>query len=180
MADISPARRNVQIEETAYRAAVSEATFTRMGASVNFINERQHDDFEYRLNGPYSIGEGDSNLDGQRPFLYNAELVGFGFANGIVGTGGTTEIDIEWYDSAGVNQGTIFTTPPTIDSTSSNNSVQLYDVVNATSITLPTGHTAPVFSKTSFLQGESLIINLTTSMTNPENLSLFLYYRPIN
>lgn len=178
MADISPARRNVQIEETAYRAAVSEATFTRMGASVNFINNFQHYEFKYTLNGPYAKGVGQANLDGIRPFLFDSEIVGFSMSNAVSGVSGTTEIDVEWLSGGTTNNGTIFSTNPTIDSTSANNSYMLLDVLNSSTIVEPTGHTVPVFSKINFDQGDALQLNLDTSMLNPENLSVFIYFRP--
>jgi hypothetical protein len=44
----------------------------------------------------------------------------------------------------------------------------------------PTGVTLPVFSKTSFLQGESVYLVLTSAMVSAMNCGITIFYRPIN
>ena len=39
MANINPVRRNIQQEEIVTGRPISEATFIKMGSSVNFINK---------------------------------------------------------------------------------------------------------------------------------------------
>ena len=58
MTDITPSRINIQSEETAYKASVSEATLTRVGASTNFVNRYQFDSHAYNYNYLYKKFEG--------------------------------------------------------------------------------------------------------------------------
>ena len=53
MANLAEARYNIQQEEVAYKAAISESVATRIGKALNFVNVRQHDVKEFRVNGPY-------------------------------------------------------------------------------------------------------------------------------
>jgi hypothetical protein len=179
MADITPSRSNIDQSDTAYRRSVSEAILTKVGAELNFVNYYQNDIKEWKLNGSYSVATGISFFDGVASFFYNSEIVGIFFYNGQSGTTGTTEFDIIWKNQAGATQGSIFSTTPKISSTSANETVAFNNLITTTTVT-PTGVTQPVFSKTQFLEGESVYMKLNSSMVSAQNSGISIFYRPIN
>ena len=178
MTDISEARKNVTIEETQYRASVSEATMNKLGASVNFVNKRQNDKHSWHLNGPYRLGVGSTGPDGTFPCLFDMAITGFAYYSGQSGSAGSTTIDIHKLSGAGVDAGSIFTTLPEVDSTSADNSTTIYDVLNATTISLPTGHTLAVLNQTDFDAGDVLRLDLPTGMTGGSDFQFIIYFRP--
>jgi hypothetical protein len=179
MADITPSRSIIQQEDTAYRRSVSEAVLTKVGAQNNFINTYQTDIKEWKLNGSYSVATGITFFDGVASFFYNTEITGIFFYNGQSGTSGITEFDIIWKNAAGVDQGSIFSTTPKISSASANEAIGFKNLITTTTVT-PAGVTQPVFSKTSFLEGESLYLKLNSSMISASNCGISIFYRPIN
>jgi hypothetical protein len=179
MAEITPSRKVIEQEDTAYRRSVSEAILTKFGAQSNFINTYQNDIKEWKLNGSYSVATGLTFFDGVASFFWNSEIVGIFFYNGQSGSSGTTEFDIIWKNKAGADQGSIFSTTPKINSTSANETIGYKNLITTTE-TSPTGVTLPVFSKTEFLEGESLYLKLNSSMVSANNCGLTIFYRPIN
>lgn len=177
--EVTPQREQFLVGDVAYLRANSESIMTKFAGESNFINKFQTDIKEFKLNGSYSVATGITFFDGVAPFFYNSEIVGIGFANGVSGSSGTTEFDIRWIDTAGADQGSIFSVAPQISSSSSDRTVGFRNLTTGTDVS-PTGVTLPTFSKTSFLEGESLYLRLNSAMTNAQNASLTLFYRPIN
>jgi len=179
MAEITPSRKVIEQEDTAYRRSVSEAILTKFGAQSNFINTYQNDIKEWKLNGSYSVATGITFFDGVASFFFQSEIVGIYFYNGQSGSSGTTEFDIIWKDENGNDQGSIFSVTPKITSSSSDETIGFKNLITNKEIT-PTGVTLPDFSKTEFLEGESLYLKLNSSMVSAQNGGLTIFYRPIN
>lgn len=178
MADINPSKSNIDVQDVANKAAISEAVGNKIGASINFINDRQYLTHSFNFNGPYGLGVGFVGADGIFPCLFDMEIVGLTMFNRVRGTTGTTEIDLEWLDGSNSNQGSIFSTTPKIDSTSSNYSYLIRDELNGTDVELPTGATAPVFSKTSFDAGQAIFCKIVSAASAAEDCSLLVHFRP--
>jgi hypothetical protein len=178
MTDISDARKNILVEETQFKSAVSEAVIQKVGASINFINNRQYDSHSWNFNGNYSLGVGVVGADGIFPVLFDMEIVGLTMFNRVSGLSGTTELDVEWLNGSNSNQGSIFSTTPKLTFSSSNYSYIIRDELNSTNVELPTGATAPVFSKTQFDAGDALFCEIVSSMSGGADLSLLLHFRP--
>ena len=178
MAEISDARKNIQIEDVQFRASVSEAVGSKLGSSINFINNRQYLTHQFNFNGRYALGVGFFGADGIFPCLNDTEIVGLTMFNRVAGTSSTTEIDIEWLDSSNSSQGSIFSTTPKIDNTASNYSYLIRNEILGTNVQLPTGATAPVFSKTTFDAGDALLCKLVSGMGDAEDCSLIIHFRP--
>lgn len=176
---IAPVRYELQQEDVAFRRGLSEALLSKIGAQNQFINYFQTDIKEFKLNGNYSPATGLIYFDGLANFFYNSEIVGIAFWNGKQGTSGTTSFDLRWRDQANVDQGSLLTTLATIDSTASEGARGFANYVS-TYTNAPTGVTLPVLNKTTFLQGESVYLVLTTAMSGAQNCGLTLFYRPIN
>lgn len=180
MTQIVPARADIEIEEVSYRASVSEFTFNKIGGSVNFINNRQYDTHRFQLNGSYPLGAGSTGTDGAYIFLFNCELVGLSIYHGQQGLSGTTYVDLHWLSGGNTDEGSIFTTRPTIDSSAVDFSYSLYDVLNSSDIILPTGITSPVFNKVNFNQGDAIRFDLDSAMVGARDLSVTIHFRPRN
>lgn len=178
MTDIADARKNIDINDVQFRASVSESVGNKLGASINFINNRQYLTHQFNFNGRYALGVGFFGADGIFPCLNDTEIVGLTMFNRVSGTSGTTEIDIEWLSASNSSQGSIFSTTPKIDSTASNYSYLIRNELTATNVELPTGATAPVFSKTQFDAGDALLCKLVSGMGDAEDLSLLIHFRP--
>jgi len=165
--------------DVAYKRAVSEGLLTKVAAQNNFLNDFQTDIKEFKLNGVYRVATGIAFFDGAASFFFNTEIVGVFFYNGISGASGITEFDIQWKNTSGVTQGSIFSTTPKIDSTSADETIGFRNLTTSTDIS-PTGVTLPVFSKTSFLEGESVFMKLNASMASAQNCGITIFYKPIN
>lgn len=179
MTDISPARINIQQEETAYRAGVSESTLSRVGAATNFVNLRQYDSHAFHVNGLYSLAVGILGYDGIFPILFDVEITGLTMYNRVAGTSGTTTVDIHKFTDANTDAGTIFSTRPAIDSTAPNNAYMIRRELDNTNFpATQTGLTYPVFSTTDFSAGEALFFEIDSAMSGAEDLTLELHFRP--
>jgi hypothetical protein len=152
---------------------------SRFAATNNFINKYQTDIKEFKLNGSYSVATGITFFDGVASFFYKSEIVGIAFYNGVGGDSGTTQFDLRWKSLSGTDNGTIFSTKPAISSAAADNVVGFKSLQSGT-VSTPTGVTSPVFSKTTFLEGQSVYLVLTTSMVSAKNCGLTIFYRPIN
>lgn len=178
MAAVIPARQDIDTQDVAFKASVSSAVGSKIAGSINFINNRQYDSHSFNYNGRYALGVGVVGADGIFPILFNMEIVGLTMFNRVSGTTGTTELDIEWLNGSNSNQGSIFSTTPKIDSTSSNYSYLIRDELSNTNVELPTGATAPAFSKTSFDAGDALFCQIVSAMSDAQDCSLLIHFRP--
>lgn len=179
MTQITGARNIIQQEEVSYRSGVTEGTFTRLGATLNFISDFQTDNHSFNLNGRYYTFGTQISPDGIFPVLFNMEIVGYSLFSNTSGVSGISELDvIHLRDGGSTNLGSIFSVTPKVDSSSANNSYSLIDIFNGIDLALPAGHTKAVFSTTEFLAGDVLRMDLISGMVDAENLSLQLIYRP--
>ena len=176
---VTPIRELFLDGDVAYKRAVSEAMLKKHASQNNFVNLYQTDIKEWKLNGSYSVATGITFFDGIASFFFNSEIVGVNFYNGQSGASGTTTFDIKYKNVAGSTVGSIFSTLPSINSTSANETVAFRNLQTAVDIA-PTGVILPVFSKTTFLEGESVFMELTGSMVSAQNCGITIFYRPIN
>lgn len=176
--DVTPARENIFIEESDFQSPLSEAYGQKVGGSINFINNFQYDKHSWHLNGDLTGIQTFTNFDGVFPFLFNAEIVGFWYYIGTVGSSGNLTIDIDWLSSGGTNNGTIFSTNPQIQTTASNGSYTFYDQINSTTISNPTGHVLGVLSKINFDRGDALKLTVDTAQVGSEDFQIGIMFRP--
>lgn len=177
--EVVPSREIFFNGDVAYRRAVSESLTRKQAAQNNFINKFQNDTHRWCLNGSYSVAAGLGFYDGVFNFFHNTEIVGVYFWNGKVGTSGITAMDINYIDTNGVDKGSIFSSVPIIDDTSSDGVVGVKNLITGTEIE-PTGVTLPEFGKTTFLAGESVYMKLNLGMISGRNCGIALQFRPIN
>lgn len=177
MVDIPGERILIQQEETAYKAAVSEATSTRQGAVSNFISNYQHDRKEYFISGIYLAV---TAIDGAHMFLYDAEIVGYCAYNLVAGSGGTTTFDIRKYTASNTGGASILSTLPAIASSAGDIAYVGEELLpTPTVLENPAGTTLAVFSDTLINAGDLIVADITTAQDGfPENCGLTIYHRP--
>jgi hypothetical protein len=116
MTAITPSRQLIQLEETRFRAAVSEATAQKIGGSVNFFLQQIYQQKEYFINGNYSsLSTPFSGIDGLQMFFNNATLTDAFLYIKTAGSSGNTSLDIKFATTPGGSFTSIFTTPPSIN-----------------------------------------------------------------
>lgn len=181
MADITPVRAPlIQVEETAYRASVSEATLTRIGQLNNFIATYHHNRHDWNLNGDIAQALGSTGPDGVFTCLFNMEIVGYSIYHGQGGTSGQTIIDIHRLTSGGTDSGTIWTTRPQIDSTASDDAYGVYDQLQDSAVVEPTGVSLGDLLTTSFNAGDALRLDVDDVMAGSNNFQFTIMYRIVD
>lgn len=178
MTQIPTSRNIIQIEEVQEKAAVSESTYNRMGAHLNHHAIKQYDSHTWNLNGRYSLFGVVPGPDGVMPILFDMTLIGYLMYNNTAGTSGTTTLDIHELTGGGTDAGTIFSTKPAVSSAASSDTYSMIRLDPAADLALPTGHTKALFSKTAFLAGSALRLDLDAAMQGGRNISFQLFFRP--
>jgi hypothetical protein len=184
VSNLPEARSDIELEETQFRASVSESRATKVGSSINFINRRQADTHNFALNGPYGKFNPIQGVDGKFVCYFNLEIIAISFGNDKSGLSGTTEFDIILFDTDGTNLGSIFSTTPKIDFNSSDDAfatrIFLTGVDNTT-----TGATLPVLDNPDpqdntlkLNQFQALKFNMNAVMQNGENAWCQIHFRP--
>ena len=180
MADLPEQRLNLQVEETRYNAAVSEAFSQRAGKAINFINKRQYQAKTFQVNGVYGgVGVPYQGIDGAWAMFNNSEIVGLCMYNLGFGAIGTTTFDLVRITQSGGAETSIFTTTPKISSAAGNNAYLFYDFLNGVALENPIGVTQPVLTSTSLDAGDLIRCDLVQAQAYPAlTCGLILYYRP--
>lgn len=115
MTEITPSRNIIQIEETRFRAAVSEATAQRLGGSMNLILEREYQEKTFYVNGKYgTLTIPFTGIDGLELFLFDSTIINAFFFIKTAGTSGSTTLDIQYATTPGGSFTSIFSTKPSI------------------------------------------------------------------
>ena len=116
MADITMAKANIDQNEVKYGAAMSEATFTKIGGSINHINGTQFKAHSWNLNGNLASSTTTEILDGLFVFPYDAQLVALTMSMSVIPTGDAATVDIFRVTSSGSTATSIFSTRPSFTS----------------------------------------------------------------
>lgn len=172
--EIPPVRRNIFVEGARFLSAVSEELIQRLGSSINFINNFQHSEKQFFINGNTSvIALPYSAIDGQTFFQYDAEIIDVWMFVQFAGSGGTTELDIKRATSSGGAFSSIFTTTPKIQSAAGN-----FAYIHVGSAIPNT--TAPVLALTDVDAGDTLRCDIITSQTGPavNGTGIVIHYKP--
>ena len=174
MSNITPERILIQQEETKFRAAVSESTLSRVGATSNFINLYQLDTIDFKVNGPYNVSVlPNIQFDGLVSFPFKFEVLYAAIYTGpTTASSGTTELDIKWKPYASGAYASIYSTTPKFNATAAASDL----VYNGSS---KTGFTVPVLSKTQFDAWDLLRFDILQGVVgNQEGCGLKLFWRP--
>lgn len=177
MVDVTEARKIIQQESVRFRGSVSEAVAFTLAAAINFINKRQFDKHSWHLNGDVAQLQAQSVGDGVFICLEDIEVFGYAIYNGKSGVNGLTEIDLHKVLADGTDEGSIFTTKPTISPSAADGSFQVLNLANGGSEE-PTGHTLGEFSLSSFDKFDGIRLDLDSAMGASEDLQVIMFFRP--
>lgn len=176
MADLVEERKNIQIEETKFRAALAQSLFSRLGAAINFINKRHDYQHDWHLNGPYNIIPAPQlKIDGIITYPHNFSITDVMLIIGSLnsGTSGVTEVDIKWKpENSGAWQSIFSTTPKFTYQAAADATIRVGQTV--------ANMTAPVLSKTNFDAYDQLKLDVLQQVVgdNIEGLFFKLFLRP--
>jgi hypothetical protein len=172
MANIPPARSFVDENDTKYKAAVSEATLYKVGATNNFIIERQNNSREFVINGAYGvIGTPNLGVDGIIRYAYDWELVDIYIFNGETNVGGgSTSLDVKWKPFSSGSYASIFSSIPFFTSASA--SFETCGIGQS-----KTGFSAPVLQKTQFNAYDQLRIDILSALSGGISCGIGITWR---
>ena len=157
MAIITPAPNFIREEEVRYKAAVSEATFTKMGASINYILTKVKDKIEIDLTGYYFINDiSTKGYGGLRYFNADVDILSYYLSNAQSGLSGSLAINFDVYDETGFLLGDLFSVTPSISYLAGNNAIIGRDVENASDINAGANKVVGVLNYTTLPAGYSI------------------------
>lgn len=175
MVDIAPLKKNISISESQFRAAVSESFAQKIGGAINFINDYQMVQKQFFVNGPYNnVTIPFYAFDGLEYAEVKIEIVdAFMFCRG-AGSGGDTQLDVEYALTPGGVWTSIFATKPAINFAAGD-----FAWTNIGASYLNT--TAPVLGTTTIPKGAAIRMNMLTAQTgDARGCGLILFYKPSN
>jgi hypothetical protein len=170
MADIPASRNIIQVEEVQYKASVSEATFTRIGASINFIIDRIYDHIYFEWSGFYRTHSNIEGMGGMRYIEKDLDISSYVLSNHIGGSSGTSSVNFRVYDETNTLLGDLFSTEPSIASSVGNRGVIGRDVENATDINAGAGKVVGSLNYTQLDAGWRIVPVLTANQEGAQNL----------
>lgn len=170
MTDLVGSRNLIQAEEVQYKASVSEATFTRMGQSINFIIDKIYDHINFEWSGFYRVHAYSDGLGGMRYIRRDVDISSYVLTNVSGGTSGTTAVNFDVYDETGSLLGDLFSTPPSLSSAAGDRTVVGRDVDNSTDIEAGAGKVVGALNYTSLDEGWSIVPKLVTAQVDAQNL----------
>lgn len=180
------------MEESRFKFAVSEFVIQKIAAALNFINMRQYDQQEFVAAGRYGavLSEiGLPCLGATKNYVapFDLEVTGVVIQTGIVGSSGSTVLDIHHLtDNGATDNGSIFSVKPAVASTADDDrhGGVVYDPLTGSLVTLgttPTGITVPTFVDLPFEldQGDALRFDIDSVMGgDPQGIAITLFTRP--
>lgn len=170
MAAVPSSRNIIQVEEVQYKSSVSEATFTRMGASVNFIMTKIFDRHVFTWDGYYRVTNFTDGQNGLRYFKKDTVISYYVLTNHLGGTSGTSAVNFEVYDETNTLLGDLFSVEPSIDSSVGDRGVIGRDVENSADINAGAGKIVGTLNYTQLDAGWSLLPKITGAQVEGANL----------
>jgi hypothetical protein len=179
MANIPESRNLIQVEEVKYKASVSEATFQRMGASINFIINRIYDRLFFEWSQVPRVTTYGTGINGLR-YIYRESTISW-YVMSIVtaGSSGSNALNFDVYNESNVLLGDLFSTPPSIASGAGNRAVVGRDVDNSTDILSGPNKTVGVLNYTTLNAGWSIVPKLTSAQVDSRHLFFELILKEV-
>tara|TARA_Y100000401_G_C8324043_1_gene227075 strand:+ start:473 stop:1015 length:543 start_codon:yes stop_codon:yes gene_type:complete len=179
MAEVTPAKNNLQQEEVDFKSALSEQLMTKMAGSINFINDRQMCVFDFKFFGPFKALSGGE--DGCLMAPFDLEICAIAFKLRQCGTGGNTEVDMHKLTTAGVDAGTVFSTTIKCAHNEINEKTFYTNFIDSSKndVDQAASH-LPIMSDANRLvdAGENLRLDIVSNATDAFDLQVTVFYRP--
>ena len=175
MVDVTPAKNNLQTEEVDFKSALSEQLMTKIAGSVNFINDKQMCVYDFKFFGPFQQISGGE--DGAMIAPFNLEICALAFRLRDCGSSGNSSVDLHLINTAGVDQGTIFSTGIVVAHNETDGKGFYKNYIAGTENAM-THNSMPSFTDRNVDAGESLRLDVTGNATDAKDLIVTLFYRP--
>ncbi len=179
MAKLTATKNDIYQEDVDYKSAVSEFMLSKIGQSINFINDKQMCVYDFKFLGKfYKISGGE---DGAMVLPFDIEICGISWRLRSCGDSGTTILDLHKVNSSGVDQGSLLTYGWYIPHNELDNAGFFKNYISGTSNDMAeTGNIMPIIPDADRLlsAGESLRIDVEGNATNAQDLAIHLFYRP--
>jgi hypothetical protein len=181
MANITSFRDYIKTEDVQFRSSVSEAVGNKIGASINMINDYQHNNYQVKLNGPYSVlSSPQIATDGVFICDENVEIYAIDMYHNVVGSSGTFELDIIRHTYSGDTGSTIFSTRPALPFSCGAFAYLGYRFSDSTITQNPSGCTLPTLISINLNRGDMLTCNITSNQVGGQNAGITIKFRPRN
>ena len=175
--ELSPEKLNIYQEETDFKSAVSEQLLSKIGASINFINDRQMSVYDFKFLGPFhSISGGE---DSALPMVFDAEICAIAFRLRDCGSSGFTEVDLHKISSSGSDSGSLLSTKIKVGHADSNEAGFFKNFIAGTSNDTSVYSMVDMSDANRLLSaGESIRLDIDSAATDARDLAVYVYYRP--
>lgn len=170
MADIPASRNIIQIEETKYKASVSEATMQRIGASINFIVDKIYDRMYFEWGQVPRVTTYSDGLQGIRYIFQTVEVSRYILTTYTAGTSGNNAVNFSVYDETNTLLGDLFSTPPSIGSGAGNRAIVGKDVENSQDILAGASKVVGILNYTQLDAGWYIIPKITSAQVDSRHM----------
>lgn len=177
--ELTAARNNIYQEETDYKSAISEQLLSKIGASINFINNNNFLIYDFKFLGPFKPLDGGE--DSAVPMISDIEIVGISFRLRDCGTSGNTTIDLHKINTSGTDAGSIFTNKIIVNADETNQKGFFVNfIANTNNDVDESASQLPTMSDANrnIDAGESLRVDIDGVAEDARDLGLFIHYRP--
>lgn len=131
---IAPSRETFYQKDAKYKRSVSEALLFKVGAAINFINNRIVDRYVLNMGGRFRATSISQYTFPSIFIKETSKITYYTMSLGNSGSAGLNRIGFKVINELGVELGSLFTTRPSISQSGLNNPMVGYDVKNATEI----------------------------------------------
>ena len=179
MADVTPAKNNLQQEEVDFKSALSEQLMTKIAGSVNFINDKQMCVYDFKFFGKFKTIAGGE--DGAMIAPFDLEICAIAFRLRDCGSVGNTTVDLHKLSAAGADSGTIFTDKIIIAHDETNERGFYTNFISSTSnaVTQAASQMPTMTSgNREIAAGESIRLDIDGNATDAQDLIVTIFYRP--
>lgn len=178
MALVPDLKKFIQEFEIKDSAAVSQATWRKIGGFLNFLGHTVHQEKAFFANGEYGaipIGSLPFTFyDGLAFFEFDAEIFNVWVFNAVAGNSGFTEIDLKVKPKLSGAFTSIFSTTPKIFPTAP--AEKFFEIGD-----IATGIVAPVLAggvPRNVNKGDAIRMDLLSVMPGAENAGIVVHFRP--
>jgi hypothetical protein len=180
MADVTPLKRNLQVEELRTGAAASESTMQRVASSVNFWNTFYEGTRAWFFNGQYGdFPFPQTGVDGVYNVPCDMEIYQLAVNHNTAGISGTFEIDLIKIPVGGGPEVSVFATRPQIPFGAGNFAVIHQEFLpTASTIVASPGVTLATLVSTQLSKGDRLYTNIIGGQIQGQSAGLVLMMRP--
>jgi len=175
---IPPSRNTFYRGDAAYRRSISESLLNKVGASINFINDRIVYNERVSFGGYFRPTEIDEYSD--KIYIQRTSKIGsYVMSVGQVGGGGNNSMNFTVYNELGQNVGNLFSTAPVINQSGITQPSIGRDIDTSTTIQQVTSNTTyGTLAFTELPTGYSLVPFIVSNSTNSIGLFFNLFLKP--